>query len=281
MKLSLVIPVYNEERHIAACLQAIAKQTSMPDEVIVVDNNCTDDTIKIVESFDFVRVVHEKKQGRSRARDAGFRAAKYEIIGRIDADSYIDERWVERVKNHFAKDSEVYGLTGMGRSALIPYLHRPKTTLYCRVYYWNVHARFHTITMWGATMAIRRTAFQAIQSEVSHDDENLHEDQDISLCMAARGLKIIQTNDVRVDIDGQSYRYLPKFIAYVRMFYGSLRRHKDRGTFARSEFRRLPFLYTLPGVLLSVLPSAIMFALTVLLYPVDVFAIRFLGYSPR
>nr|MDQ2973765.1 glycosyltransferase [bacterium] len=67
MTLSLVIPVYNEEYNIKRCLTAIAGQTIMPDEVIVVDNNCVDKTIEIAKSFGFVTVVKEPKQGRTYA----------------------------------------------------------------------------------------------------------------------------------------------------------------------------------------------------------------------
>lgn len=50
LTLTLVIPVFNEEHQIKGCLDAVASQTVMPDEVIVVDNNCTDRTIEIAQN---------------------------------------------------------------------------------------------------------------------------------------------------------------------------------------------------------------------------------------
>ena len=107
LTLSLVIPVFNEENQIESCLKSIENQTVMPDEVIVVDNNCTDRTIEIVEKFKFVKVIKESRQGRGYARTAGFNEAKSDIIGRIDADSRLSNNWVEHVKNKFEEDDSL------------------------------------------------------------------------------------------------------------------------------------------------------------------------------
>src|SRR5581483_7315847 len=98
LTLTIVIPVFNEEDHIAACLSAIAAQTAAPDEVIVVDNNSSDKTPQIAASYPFVRLIKARKQGVLFARNKGFDAAKSDIIGRIDADSLLPSRWVEIVK---------------------------------------------------------------------------------------------------------------------------------------------------------------------------------------
>ena len=49
MFVSIVMPVYNEAAFIKNCLDAIAKQTRLPDVVYIVDNNSTDDSIKILK----------------------------------------------------------------------------------------------------------------------------------------------------------------------------------------------------------------------------------------
>src|SRR5207253_642825 len=111
LTLTIVIPVYNEQNHLSACLSAIAAQTVMPDEVIVVDNNSTDSSRDIAKQFPFVRLIKEKKQGVLYAKNRGFAAAGSEIIGRIDADSILPPRWVESVKN-FMVDDTYAALTG-------------------------------------------------------------------------------------------------------------------------------------------------------------------------
>ncbi len=103
LSLSLVIPAYNEERHLAACLDAVSRQAVMPSEVIVVDNNSTDRTAEIARSYPFVRVVQEPRQGIVFARNAGFDAARGDIIGRIDADTIIPSDWTKHVLAFFCR----------------------------------------------------------------------------------------------------------------------------------------------------------------------------------
>ena len=111
LTLSLIIPAYNEEHHLKDCLDSIAKQTVMPDEVLVIDNNSTDKTVAIAKKYPFVRVIHEPKQGVIHVRNTGFDAATGDIIGRTDADNLLTENWVKRVKEIFA-DENVDAATG-------------------------------------------------------------------------------------------------------------------------------------------------------------------------
>ena len=56
---SVVIPAYNEEKYLPACLEALSRQTFRDFEVVVVDNNSTDRTAEIARSLG-ARVVHEE-----------------------------------------------------------------------------------------------------------------------------------------------------------------------------------------------------------------------------
>ena len=269
LKLTLVIPVYNEEHHIKACLDAVAKQQEMPDEVIVVDNNCTDRTIQIAKTFDFVTVIKEPLQGRGHARSAGFNTAKSEIIGRIDADSRIASNWVKTVKEKFSNDSELMGLTGLANTAFLPYINVPKLKIFSRSYFWFAHAGFNTVTMWGANMAIRKTAWGLVKNKVCLDDKKVHEDQDISLCMAAKGMKIAVDNHLLITTNGQTYRYLPKLLHYSRLYESTKKMHIENGNLLSPNVRRLGFFNTLPGRIYA-LPLAFYLALISLVpFPID------------
>ncbi|GAC85706.1 putative glycosyltransferase [Gordonia paraffinivorans NBRC 108238] len=115
MRLSLVVPVYNEVDTITACLEHIARQVRPFDEVIIVDNNCTDGTMDVVRTFADripLRILVEPVPGVAAARRTGFNAAVGDIIGRIDADTRLDPQWAGRAVRFFNSDPDadaVYG----------------------------------------------------------------------------------------------------------------------------------------------------------------------------
>ena len=157
----------------------------------------------------------------------------------------------------------------MGKTSFIPGIESIRTTLFTRSYYWFVHARFHTITMWGATMAIRATAWERVKQQVCHDDLLVHEDQDISLWIAASGGKIVQDNTVRITTSGQTYRYLPKFLHYHTLFKLTMRLHKRNGNLFNPKLKQLSVWLTLPGLLWSVLFGIPVTLFIVLMFPID------------
>jgi glycosyltransferase involved in cell wall biosynthesis len=267
---SIVVPVYNEERRIKACLDSIARQSVMPDEVILVNNNCTDRTVELAKNYDFVRIIEEKKQGRGHARSAGFTAAVSDVIGRIDADSQLDENWVARLKEKFSNDEELAGLTGLGKTSFIPGVQSVRTTFFTRSYYWLVHAAFRTVTMWGANMALRRSAWNKVVDKVCNDDGTVHEDQDVSLWLAAEGGKIEQDNKLLITTSGQSYRYLPKFFHYYKLFISTRKLHNKNGNLQKVSYR-LGLLQTMPGRLASFVIGLFLLLFSVAIFPIDYF----------
>jgi glycosyltransferase involved in cell wall biosynthesis len=80
-------------------LRAIAAQTVVPDEVLVVDNNSTDNSRQIARQFPFVKLLREQKQGVLFAKNTGLKNAKGDIIGRIDSERVLTPRRIELVNN--------------------------------------------------------------------------------------------------------------------------------------------------------------------------------------
>ena len=97
---SFVVPAYNEEALIASCLHAILAETSRVRcgaEIIVVDNNSTDCTRRIVSAIPGVAIVDEPQRGLVQARRAGCLAASGQSIANIDADTMIPPGWLDTV----------------------------------------------------------------------------------------------------------------------------------------------------------------------------------------
>jgi glycosyltransferase involved in cell wall biosynthesis len=82
LKLSLVIPCYNEEDGVR---EVIARCPRELDEIVVVDNNCTDRTAEVARSLG-ARVVSEKRPGYGAAYKAGLRAATGDVVVTLDGD---------------------------------------------------------------------------------------------------------------------------------------------------------------------------------------------------
>jgi len=87
MKISVVIPVYNLEKYIGRALDSIQRQTSAPDEVIIVDDGSQDSTLEIVRSYPF-RVEIQSNQGPGAARNHGVSVATGDWIAFLDGDDF-------------------------------------------------------------------------------------------------------------------------------------------------------------------------------------------------
>ena len=99
MSLSFIIPALNEEKHIGKCVAAIAPQLEDDDEIIVVDNGSTDQTVAIARQHG-ARVVTETKKGISNARNAGVLHSKGNIVCFIDADGILSPNWAKMTRAH-------------------------------------------------------------------------------------------------------------------------------------------------------------------------------------
>ena len=112
MEVSAVLCTYNRADLLPGALTSILDQsTAIPFELIVVDNNSTDNTAETIHSFEErdarVRYCFEPKQGLSHARNAGIAAARAEIIAFTDDDVRANPDWIERTLRVFQTHPEI------------------------------------------------------------------------------------------------------------------------------------------------------------------------------
>lgn len=115
MRLSFVIPAYNEEAFIGECLTSILREIEGKPydvEIIVVNNASVDRTGEVAASFPGVRVVYEPKKGLVQARHAGFLASSGDLIANVDADTLLPSGWIDKVFHHFSRNDRVVALSG-------------------------------------------------------------------------------------------------------------------------------------------------------------------------
>ncbi|MBT3538599.1 glycosyltransferase family 2 protein [Candidatus Parcubacteria bacterium] len=109
---SIVVPAYNEEKFIVPCVESLKNLRSNFDiEIIVADNNSTDNTVNIVRELGVV-LVQEKRQGVGAARRAGTSIAKGEFIVHVDADTRLPEGYLEKVYNRFQSNKKLVCIGG-------------------------------------------------------------------------------------------------------------------------------------------------------------------------
>lgn len=183
MKISVVIPAYNEEKYLENCLKSLKKQTVKPDEIIVVDNNSTDKTSLVARKYK-TRIIKEKKRGMIFARNSGFENASFEIIARCDADSILPSDWLEKIKINFKK----YKIDALSGNLIFYdnwFLKNKK--IFSLAYFKFLKKILGHYVLAGPAMALSKKIWKKVKNEVCVDEKKVHEDVDLSIHIAKYG----------------------------------------------------------------------------------------------
>ena len=93
MKFSIILPCYNVEKYIRACIDSILQQTYKDFEVILVDDGARDSTPQICDEYaekdTRVRTIHKPNGGQADARNIGLEAAQGDYICYVDSDDFL------------------------------------------------------------------------------------------------------------------------------------------------------------------------------------------------
>ena len=98
-RVSVVIPTYNRIAYLSRAITSVLKQSYPVNEIIVIDNGSTDQTLGFIKkNFTRIRVITEKKRGVSFARNLGIKNCKYNWIAFLDSD---DEWITDKIEQQF------------------------------------------------------------------------------------------------------------------------------------------------------------------------------------
>ena len=114
---SICIPTFNAEKYIEFTLKALLHQTYSNLEVIVVDDNSSDNTRGVIDSFcnDRVKVIVNSGKGASSARNLAFKHSSGSFVVFFDADDYVPQNFIEtQLKTALRKDGSV-AISAWGR----------------------------------------------------------------------------------------------------------------------------------------------------------------------
>jgi glycosyltransferase involved in cell wall biosynthesis len=98
VKVSIIIPMYNESRYIGRCLDSLKNQSYKDFEIILIDDGSKDNTIKIAEWYkkNFKLTILKQQHGwPGKARNRWAKEAKWDILMFVDADMYFDSKLIE------------------------------------------------------------------------------------------------------------------------------------------------------------------------------------------
>ena len=208
MKISVIVPVLNEERQIGARLRQLADFS----EVVVVDGGSSDRTRELVRAAGFARLI-EGERGRARQLNAGARAAHGDVLLFLHADCALPSGAAAHVERALAHPATVAGafrtwhVADDGRFA--PWLHLA-----------DLRSRYTGLPYGDQALFVRRAVFDEVSG---FPEQPLMEDLELSRRLRARGR--IVTLPFRVRVSGR--RFL---------------RHPLRATFLVNVF---PLLYRL------------------------------------
>ena len=112
VKYSVVIPCFNEENYLKRTIKSLQSQDYKGNfEIIVVDNNSTDNTAIIAKRLG-VRVISEKNPGVCFARQKGTLSASGSIVISTDADTVFKKNWLSKIDKKFEQDKDLVAVSG-------------------------------------------------------------------------------------------------------------------------------------------------------------------------
>ena len=110
--LSIVIPVYNVERYLPKCLDSLLIETSVPYEIILVNDGSTDASLAVAEGYrarfpERISVITTENMGQGNARNVGLERAEGEFLYFIDSDDYLAPGGMEGILSCLREDFDI------------------------------------------------------------------------------------------------------------------------------------------------------------------------------
>ncbi len=100
--IAIIIPVYNVEKYLEETLLSVEKQTSMPDEIIIIDDGSTDNSFNILKKFEKLanlKIIRTHNQGLGPARNLGRSISNSEYIYFLDSDDLIKKDLIFKIRS--------------------------------------------------------------------------------------------------------------------------------------------------------------------------------------
>jgi glycosyltransferase involved in cell wall biosynthesis len=203
VKISVIIPAFNEEKFLGNCLFSLKEQDFKDFEIIVVDNNSTDKTAEIAKKFGAI-LVSEKNQGVAFARNRGAKIAKGEILAFTDADTILPKNWLLRIQKEFENDKDLVAFGGSCQFYSGPISARLASKFLLKPFL--ILDKFFSggFNLMGCNVATKREAFFKVGG--FNEKLKLNEDVEISYRLRKIG-KVKFDPNFKVKTSGRRFRH--------------------------------------------------------------------------
>lgn len=202
LKVSVIVPAFNEERFLARTLASLTDQTFHGYELLVVDNGSTDATAAIARRF-ADRVILETRRGYMNAAARGAAESTGELLTFCDADTLYPRTWLARMVRAFARNPAASAVYGSCRSHdASPIMNRVNGFFFTQ--WLRVSRLLGLDNTSGFNLVIRRSAFEAVGG---YDRRFAKAGPDVELGRRlSRVGPIVFRADIRVEASARRFR---------------------------------------------------------------------------
>ena len=194
---SVLIPCYNRANEIRNVILSIQNQTHPADEIIVVDDASTDQSVSVIKKCGVKLVCHKENQGPAVARNTAFSVSKGEIVIFVDSDSIADRRMIEGIVSIYENSAHTNLLGGVGGRGIKFFsqgLANQWRSLHGRQDHGD-HFKQDVEYLFGLCCSYPRKVFSEVGEFDSYYPKNAGEDLDIGIRIRRAGYTLAYTPD--------------------------------------------------------------------------------------
>ncbi|MBR9705537.1 glycosyltransferase [Candidatus Pacearchaeota archaeon] len=282
--ISIIIPCYNTEKSIKSCLDCALESSFKNFEVICVDDCSTDDTVKIINSYDNVRLVKlAKNSGAAVTRNEGAKIAKGDILLFFDSDILIRKDTLENISDDIANKKGDVIVAIYSKEHPFKNIASNYKNLHMRYVYYIMPDYISILNT--SCVAIKKEAFEAVNGFDSNIKILSGEDWEIGKRIVSKGYRIYM--DKEIEVIHKKYLTLIDLVKMdLRKMFGLVKLLARSGLFknkvyntgrteripsytfymAASGFIVLGITFLIPTIILTkhILPSLTLFAFIIL-----------------
>jgi glycosyltransferase involved in cell wall biosynthesis len=192
---SVLIPCYNRANDIEKVIRSVQNQTHAVEEIIVVDDASTDQSISVIQKCGVKLICHEANQGPAIARNTAFSASSGEIVIFIDSDAIADQRMIENIMSVYENSTEnerLGGVGGRGIEAFSEGIANQWRSLHARQDHGEVSKR-DVAYLFGLCCSYPREVFSQVGGFDRFYPKNAGEDLDIGIRIHRAGYRLAYT----------------------------------------------------------------------------------------